>query len=91
MKAWSEKLDGHWRAVPLRNQHRYTLLFFLGYLLLTIGVLLKVGFDTAAPSKEMPIQHIVNPVIQNKQSGAAPDSIHNSKKEMLWKIMKAKE
>ncbi|WP_397386114.1 hypothetical protein [Paenimyroides ceti] len=34
--------------MPVRKQHQYTLYFFVGYLLLTAGVIGKVVYDTAS-------------------------------------------
>jgi hypothetical protein len=67
---WFGKLDERWQALPVRKQHRYTLYFFVGYLLLTIGVIFKVWYDTENPSNGLVIKHIENPV-QKKQVPAA--------------------
>jgi hypothetical protein len=61
-----EKLDERWRTLPLRKQHKYTLYFFLGYLLLTAGVIFKVWYDTGKFNKDMVIEHIENPVLKKK-------------------------
>ena len=42
-----DKLEERWQALPVRKQHQYTLCFFVGYLLLTAGVIFKVWYDTA--------------------------------------------
>src|SRR5690554_7826235 len=47
MDRYFDKLDERWRALPLRKQHQYTLYFFVGYLLLTAGVIYKVWYDTS--------------------------------------------
>ncbi|WP_432419632.1 nitrogen regulatory IIA protein [Flavobacterium aestivum] len=68
MDKWFDKQDEHWRALPLHRQHRYTLYFFSGYVLLTVGVICKVWYDTAKSENKMVIKHIENPVLKNKES-----------------------
>lgn len=65
---WVKKIDLRWRELPLKKQHRYTLYFFLGYLILTIGVILKVWIDTGKPDNGLVIEHIINPVIKKEES-----------------------
>jgi hypothetical protein len=65
---WFNKLDGRWRELPLKKQHRYILYFFLCYLILTIGVILKVWLDTGKPNHGLVIEHIENPVIKKNES-----------------------
>jgi hypothetical protein len=77
-----EKLDERWRTLPLRKQHKYTLYFFLGYLLLTNGVILKVWYDTHKSTKDIAIGHIENPVLKKKGSPALlEDTIINNFKK----------
>lgn len=66
--AWFTKLDIRWRELSLRKQHRYTLYFFVGYLILTIGVLLNVWHDTGKPGHSLGIEHIENPILKNNES-----------------------
>jgi len=71
-----DQLDERWRALPLKKQHRYTLLLFLGYALLSLFVIIKVCYDLGKHNTAMPIEHIVNPVInQKKPAGIPQDSI----------------
>ncbi|MBK1442798.1 nitrogen regulatory IIA protein, partial [Parapedobacter sp. ISTM3] len=63
MDRYFDKLDDRWRALPLRKQHRYTLYFFVGYLLLTVAVIGKVMYDTSKSGNDMVIEHIENPVL----------------------------
>ena len=42
MDRYFDQLDDRWRELPVRKQHQYTIYFFLGYLLLTAGVIAKV-------------------------------------------------
>ncbi|GAB3422297.1 hypothetical protein [Niabella aquatica] len=70
MDRYFDKLDDRWRALPVRKQHQYTLYFFVGYLLLTAGVVLKVWYD-AGKSDDIVIEHIENPVLKKRESPAA--------------------
>ena len=72
---WFDKLDGQWRAMPVKKQHRYTLLLFLGYALLSVVVLLKVCYDVAKSDNTLTIEHIENPIRQNKSSVSPQDSM----------------
>lgn len=76
MDRYFDQLDDHWRALPVRKQHKYTLYFFLGYLMLTAGVIAKVWYDTGKSENDMHIEHIENPVLKKKESPASlQDSI----------------
>lgn len=72
---WFDKLDGQWRAMPARKQHRYTLLLFSGYAILSVAVLLKVCYDVAKSDSTLTIEHIENPIRQNKSSVSLQDSM----------------
>ena len=61
---WFDRLDTQWRAMPVKKQHRYTLLLFAGYALLSVIVLLKVCYDLAQSDSTIVIEHIENPVIR---------------------------
>ena len=56
MDRYFDKLDERWQALPVRKQHQYTLYFFVGYLLLTAGVIFKVWkrYDHRAYRKSCP-------------------------------------
>jgi hypothetical protein len=84
MGKWFEKLDERWRTLPLRKQHKYTLYFFLGYLLLTAGVIFKVWYDTGKSNKDFAIEHIENPALKKKGSPALL-------KDTLLTILKKKD
>ena len=82
---WFNKLDGRWQKLPLKKQHSYTLLFFLAYLLLTIGVILKVWYDTGKRYSGVAIEHIENPVIKKNGSGIiSQDSLSNILKTKFY-------
>lgn len=70
MDRYFDKLDERWRALPLRKQHRYTLYFFLGYLLITVAVIGKVMYDTSKSGNDIIIEHIENPVLKKSESPA---------------------
>lgn len=55
-------LNQRWKSLPTQKQHRYTIYFFVLYLLLTVGVILKVWLDTKRTGNTMVIEHIENPV-----------------------------
>ncbi len=62
-----DKLDESWRALPVGKQHKYTLYFFVAYLILTTGVIFKVWYDAGKSDNNMVIKHIENPVLKNKE------------------------
>lgn len=73
---WFDKLDGQWRAMPVKKQHHYTLLLFAGYALLSIIILIKVCYDVAQSDNTLTIEHIENPINgQNKSSVSPQDSM----------------
>lgn len=72
---WFDKLDGQWRAMSVAKQHRYTLLLFSGYAILSVAVLLKVCYDVAKSDSTLTIEHIENPIRQNKSSVSPQDSM----------------
>src|SRR5690554_5693592 len=73
---WFDKLDGQWRAMPVKKQHHYTLLLFSAYALLSIIALLKVCYDVAQSDNTLTIEHIENPINRKNNSSVSPqDSI----------------
>lgn len=68
MDRYFDRLDDRWRELPVRKQHKYTLYFFLGYLMLTAGVIAKVWYDTGKSEKDMKIRHIENPVLRKEKA-----------------------
>ncbi len=82
---WFDRLDEQWRELPLKRQHRYTLLLFAGYALLSLVVILKVCYDVAQSNNKITIEHIENPVIRQKKSPVSPqDSISKILKNKLY-------
>lgn len=81
---WFDKLDGQWRTMPVKKQHRYTLLLFFGYALLSVAVLLQVCYDVAHSDNTMTIEHIENPIRQNKSSVSPQDSINKILKRKMY-------
>lgn len=59
---WFDKMDKRWRSLPVHKQHKFMLYFFVGYLLLTAGVIFKMWYDMAKSDNRMVIEHIDNPV-----------------------------
>ncbi|WP_324756200.1 nitrogen regulatory IIA protein [Sphingobacterium thalpophilum] len=72
MDRYFDKLDERWRALPLRKQHRYTLYLFIGYFLMTAGIIFKVWYDTSKSENSMVIEHIENPVLKKSERPAIP-------------------
>ena len=82
---WFDKLDRQWRELPVKKQRRYMLLFFSGYVLLTILVIGKVYCEVGKSGEGITIEHIENPVIpQNKSSVSPRDSITTILKRKLY-------
>ncbi|MCK0125111.1 nitrogen regulatory IIA protein [Gelidibacter sp. F2691] len=69
---WFEKLDGQWRAMPVKKQQRYTILLFISYALLSTIVILKVCYDVSKSDSSLIIEHIKKPVIQKNKSLVYP-------------------
>lgn len=85
MDKWFDNLDERWKALPVRKQHRYTLYFFAGYLLLSVGVIVKVWIDTVKSDNNMVIEHIENPVLKMNESPAAlQDSLTTILKNKIY-------
>jgi len=57
-----DKLDEKWRALPIKKQRLYILLFFILYALLSIGIIFKVSRDLKYNTKTVAIEHIENPI-----------------------------
>ncbi len=85
MDRYFDQLDDRWRELPVRKQHQYTLYFFLGYLMLTAGVIGKVWYDTGKSENDMHIEHIENPVLKKRESPASlQDSISTILKNKIY-------
>lgn len=83
MDTWFNKLDMRWRVLPVQQQYKYLLYCFLGYLILTLAVILKVWYDTGKSNHSLAIEHIENPVVKKKESAM-------SLQDSLLKIIKSK-
>ena len=84
MDRYFDKLDERWQALPVRKQHQYTLYFFVGYLLLTAGVIFKVWYDKKS-GNDMIIEHIENPVLKKNGSPARlQDSVSTILKNKIY-------
>ncbi|MBD3905384.1 nitrogen regulatory IIA protein [Chryseobacterium sp. Ch-15] len=55
-----EKLESKWNALPVKEQHRFTKGFFIGYALITLFALFGVWFTSGESSKILSIGHINN-------------------------------
>jgi hypothetical protein len=81
---WFDKQDKSWRALPLNKQRRYTLYLFSVYLLLTIGVILKVCYDMAKSDNRMVIGHIENPAGKKESPASKGDTLSTILKEKIY-------
>lgn len=68
INSWLDTLDTRWRELPLEKQYRYTWVFFLSYLILTLAVVLKVWYDTGKSNHNIAIKHIENSVLKKNES-----------------------
>lgn len=85
MDRYFDRLDDRWRELPVRKQHKYTLYFFVGYLMLTAGVIAKVWYDTGNSENDLKIEHIENPVLKKRESPASlQDSISTILKNKIY-------
>lgn len=82
---WIDRLDDRWRDLPIKKQHRYTLLLFTSYVLLSVVVIAKICYDVGRNGNDLAIDHIENPLIKQKKSSAFPqDSISKIIKNKLY-------
>ncbi len=72
-----DKLDLRWRNLPVKKQIRYVLYLFAFYLLMGVGVLVKVFYDLGRADK-IDISHIEVPAVIHNES-SQKDSVTNSK------------
>ena len=80
-----DKFNEQWQSFPLKKQQRYMLLLFAGYALLSVVILVKVCYDVKNSGNGMRIEHIENPVIQQKKSPVTPqDSIRTILKRKMY-------
>lgn len=70
-----DRLDKCWRALPVRKQKRYTLYLFLGYFLMTTGIIVKVGYDMVGTKNEIRIEHIDSPILKKDNPAIQPDTL----------------
>ena len=67
MDGYFDRLDRKWRALPVKRQRRYTLIFFLAYLLLTAAVITGVCYDVKKNEKGIAVDPIENPIIKRSK------------------------
>lgn len=85
LEALLSKWGSRWQALPVGRQQKYILLLFIFYLLLSIGVILKVWYDLLQPCQRMTIEHIENPILPKKDSGTSvQDSISKILKNKMY-------
>ncbi|HRQ18503.1 MAG TPA: nitrogen regulatory IIA protein [Agriterribacter sp.] len=91
LEAWLSKWGSRWQALPVGKQQKYILLLFIFYLLLSIGVILKVWYDLLQPGQRITMEHIENPLLLKKDSGTSvQDSISKILKNKMYGPKKQK-
>lgn len=63
-----KELELRWAGISVKKQQRYTLSFFTGYALLTVGIIIHVIYQTGRPSENVRIEHIKNPMEKIEKS-----------------------
>ncbi len=81
IKKYFTYLNQCWLRLPLEKQRKYILLFFIGYFLLTVVVMLNAFRSTGKAGKGIVIEHIENPVIKKREvlTGTIDSTINKSK------------
>lgn len=72
-----EKLDRRWRNLPVSKQMRYVLYLFAFYLLLGVGMFVKVFYDLSS-GDAIAMSHIELPTVIQHESSSS-DSVTNPK------------
>lgn len=81
LEDWLAELGLRWKKLPLRKQRAYTLVFLLGYTVLTIAVMLKVCYDVSKSEDTVVIEHIENPTLRK----TGPVYAKQDSMEMIFK------
>lgn len=85
MDQWFDKLDVRWKGLPVEKQHQYTLCLFVGYVLLTAGVIGKICYDTSKSRNDLVMEHIVPAVHLKKESPAAlQDTVSTTQRSKFY-------
>lgn len=63
-----DRWDKQWQQLPIKKQRLYTLYFFMGYLLLSGGIIFKVWLSLGQSKDPVTIEHLEHPVlpVENK-------------------------
>lgn len=64
-----QRMTERWQALSFKQQQRFILIVFAGYLLLSVTVILKAWYGSGHQGYSMSIEHIGNPMIRKKDSG----------------------
>lgn len=67
-----DRWDKQWQQLPIKKQRRYTLYFFMGYLLLSGGIILKVWLSLGQSKDPVTIEHLYHPVLPVENKSKAP-------------------
>lgn len=83
--SWLDRLDDQWKALPREKQFKYTILFFLGYAVLTTAVVLHTWYNAGKTNSHVTMDHIENPVMKNSESGTqVQDSLSTILKNKIY-------
>ncbi|WP_313002801.1 MULTISPECIES: hypothetical protein [Chryseobacterium] len=75
---WIEKTESQWKAIPIKKQRVLTKLFFTGYILLTILVIIRIWAKGTGSTDILLIRHISTAPADLKIKPQADNSIYNS-------------
>lgn len=68
LDVWTYTLDKRWRRLPLKKQRTYTIYMFLGYLIITVLIVLQICLGYPLPKHDFRIDHIDNSDIQTQEA-----------------------
>ncbi|AIL46970.1 nitrogen regulatory IIA protein [Elizabethkingia anophelis] len=59
---YMDNLDNRWKALPVGQQRRYTILLFAGYLVVMMGAVFQALYEAGITDSKITIERIKNPV-----------------------------
>lgn len=72
LDVWTNTLDKRWRRLPLKKQRIYTIYMFLGYLIVTVLIVLQICLGYPLTKHNYRIEHIDNPSIPKQKNTINP-------------------
>lgn len=65
---WVKSTETQWKTFPIKKQRFLTALFFTGYSLMTLLMIIQIASKKGSDSKDMPpIRHIITKPANNNQ------------------------